>query len=721
MAEAKRGRRWRRAGLMFLGLTLAGLAWSRVRVWARPAVPGPTAAQKAQAGRVKILRDRWGVPHIFGEKDADTAFGLAYSHAEDDWPTIEKVLAATRGQLARYEFSERAMQNDFYAAFFRVSERAAEQYPKLSDELRAVFEGYAAGLNYWAALHPEEVDSRFYPYRGVDFAAGFLHKIPFLFKTADTLGAVVAAEKLAVGDVVQERVLSPAERKGSNSQAIAPSRSADGVCRININSHQPWTGPVAWHEIHLVSGEGWNMTGGTFPGSPMVFHGHNEFLGWAHTVNAPDLVDVYKLTRDPKDAGAYVLDGASRPLERRRARIAIDTGLFTYEHAVDFYDVEQGPALETEAGLFAIRVAGADRMMLAAEQWFRMNKARSREEFEAAMAIHALPMFNVVYADRSNIAYVYNAVMPLRAEGADGFRVLDGSRGELIWKKYLPYAALPRVVNPPSGFVQNCNSAPWGTTVGAGNPRREDFAESFGIESRMTNRSIRSRELFGGDESISREEFFRYKWDRKYSPASPIYAELIEPLLSGFEPADEDERAALELLRSWDGETGEDSAGATLAILSYRPMIYGVILKRTNDLPPPAEVFRGAIAFLKERYGKVEVPLGTVQRLRVGSVDIGVGGGPDVMNAVHAELVEDKLVGSAGDSYVLIAEFTEEGARSWAVHQYGNVNRPGSKHYDDQAAMFARRELRESLRSEAAIRAALEEEYHPGEEAALGP
>jgi len=284
---ARAARRWWLRGLA-AGLILL-VAWRIVRPLLRPAPPPPDGATLAHVANVRILRDVGGVAHVFGKSDADAAFGLAYAHAEDDWPTIQAVLAAARGRLSLLSFSKQARANDYLVALVHIAEQVDAQYPALSPELRAVLDAYARGLNYYAFRHAGEPDGRLLPFTGRDIAAGFAHKLPILVGFTDVVSAVLRDPPANVGDEV--RLSSAAGEPGatgSNAHAVHRSRSADDVTRLNVNSHQPWEGPVAWYEVHVHSQEGWNMTGGTFPGAPFVLHGHNDHLGWAHTVNSPD-------------------------------------------------------------------------------------------------------------------------------------------------------------------------------------------------------------------------------------------------------------------------------------------------------------------------------------------------------------------------------------------------------------------------------------------------
>ena len=689
--------------------------------------PAPTTAATRYAGEVVIRRDTWGVPHIFGKTDNAAAFGLAYAHAQDDFPMIQGSLVAATGQLARLKLAKIAVVNDYLVRLLGIPEKTDRQYRALPEDFRAFLNAYAEGLNYYAFLHPEEADGRFFPVTGKNVMAGFVHKLPLLMGVGKILQDLYSrsAEDLAVGTAVQKRydwnAALPAgldgNLAGSNAHAVGPPRSADGKVRLNINSHQPWEGPVTWYEAHVVSGEGWNMIGGTFPGAPVILHGHNRHLGWAHTVNRPDFIDVYKLEMDPGGALRYRFDDQWLPLTVRDAAITIDLGLFDWTVHRDVYASVHGPVVKLKTGYYAIRYAGADRHGAAVLQWYRMNKAASLAEWKTAMAMQALPMMNTVYADRENIYYVYNALLPVREEGIDWLEILPGNTSRTVWNAYLPFDALPQVLNPASGLVFNTNSTPFTATVGDGNPRPTDFSPTLSIETNLNNRAIRSIELFGADDSITREEFFRYKFDRHYSNASPMFRNVLRPLFDSYRAADQDAARALALLKAWDGEMDEASAAATLARLTYEPIHRVKIFEPVGTpVPAPAETFDAALRFLKRHYGRVDVPLGTVQRLRRGDTDLPIGGGTDTLNAVHTKRVGGKLVGTQGDSYILIAEFSDAGVQSWAIHQYGNVNRKNSPHYNDQAPLFVRRQMRPSLLSLEDINAHLEKAYHPGEE-----
>jgi penicillin amidase/acyl-homoserine-lactone acylase len=691
--------------ILLPSLVLVPLAGLALLLWPQERLDTTALLPKTQH-QVRILRDSWGVPHVFGHTDADVAYGLAYAHAEDDFATIQGALLATRGRLASV-YGRQAAPNDYMVGLLRVRDFVEARYATdLSPETRALCEAYAEGINRYAALHPDKALVPLYPARGRDVAAGFLHKMPLFF----------GLDRVLKGILEPEAPPAPSVPTGSNTFVVGPSRSADGATRLLVNSHQPWEGPVAWYEAHLHSDAGWDMVGGVFPGAPIVLHGHNRDLGWAHTVNRPDLIDVYALTLNPADPNEYRYDGEWRKLETRD--VAIDVKLVGPLHWTAHREVlwsVYGPTVRGPKGTFAIRYSGLGDLR-PVEQWYRMNRARSFEEWRDAMRLEAVPMFNTAYADKAgNIFYVYNARLPVRAPGYDWRGVVPGDTSRTLWTDFVPFEALPQVKNPPSGFIQNCNSSPFRTTLGPGNPEPAADSERLGIETTMTNRSLRALELLGGDSSITRREFLDYKFDVTYSRDSAVAAELAR-LLAAPPPADPKLREALEWLRGWDLSADGENPRAALALLTLRPSDDNAA--GATPLPALLERLGAAARSLESHFGRIDVQWQYVVRLRRGHVDLGLSGGPDLLHAVYGHPGSDgRIVGMVGDSYVLVAEWDREGrVSSRSIHQYGSATLDvASPHYADQAALFAGLELKPVWLDEADVRAHLEREYRPGE------
>jgi penicillin amidase/acyl-homoserine-lactone acylase len=711
----------RLAAAFFLALfaALAGTAlWA---LWPERVAFDP-APLLAAAGRydARIQRDRFGVPHIRGKTDADVAYGLAFAHSEDDFDTIQRVLLASRGRLASVEGLD-AAPADFLFHWLGVPEALARYEEDVSPAARAVAQAYADGLNHYAALHPGQVLPGVVPASGRDVVAGFTFRTPFFYGLDRTVRPLFDEEH-APGEAPAAREtawapLGPFTGTGSNAVAVGPARSADGATRLLVNSHQPYTGPVAWYEVRLRSEAGWDVAGGVFPGSPVVLHGANRTLGWASTVNTPDLADVYRLEIDPGDPDRYRLDGAWQRLEKREVELTVKLfGRLRWTVTRELLRSAHGPVIRQPHGTYALRFAGQGELRQL-DQYLRMNRAASFAEWREAMRMQAIPSVNFVYADRAgNIAYFYNARFPKRVPGLDWQGVLPGDRSELIWRETLGFDAVPQVVNPPAGFVANANHTPFRSTLPADAPDPARFPPELGIEPRLTNRGLRALELFGGDASITREEFRAYKYDKQYAAGSEARRIVGEVLAARFDE-DPDLIAGQKLLREWRGGAEADDPAAALAILTATP----VVLAQMRGLEPPSVLgsYRAAVRTLRRHHGGLAVPWGEVNRFRRGPLDLPADGGPDVLRALESfELGRDgTYTVNSGDSLVMFVEWDRAGRQTVeTIHQFGSATLDaGSPHYADQVEPFLAEETKVVPMDEASLRAQLEREYRPGE------
>lgn len=690
------------------------------------APPADRSAFIPKAGQydVRILRDTWGIPHVFGKRDVDAAYGLAYAHCEDDWTNIQEQMLLVRGELASVMGRETA-KFDYLLHWFRVREFVDAKFEQdFSPELRAILSAYADGINHFAALHPEKMPHLKLPITAKDIAAGATLKAPFFYRLDNYLKELFEDDRaIPIDHKGQIGMTLPAENPftrglamGSNAWAAGPSRSADGATRLAINSHQPWNGPVTWYEAHVHSEEGWNMIGGTFPAAPLIFKGHDENKGWCHTINQPDLADIYQLTMNPENPNQYLFDGEWRELERSTARIKVRLwGRISWTFNRELLWSVHGPAVRRPDGVFAIRFSGYGEVRQL-EQWYRMNKARNLDEFMAAMRIGGLSSLNALYADREgNIYYVYNGQFPVRAEGYDWRGTLPGDTSETLWTAYHEYEHLPQVLNPASGFIQNCNNSPYHTTDGEGNPRPEDFSETMGIQTAMTNRGWRALETYGADPSITREEFYAYKYDKEYSERSKP-AQFQAAVRAASIPDEPLLREAAALVSGWDRRTDKENPAAALSVLAAGAYVEGSQWRENGD--DVIGRLRAAAALLMEKHGKLDVPWQEVMRLRRGDMDIGLGGGMDCLRALDPSLQDDgRFKAVNGDCYFLMVEWTADGRMiSEGIHQFGAATVDAeSPHYADQAPLFAAEQTRPTLFYEDDIRANLKREYQPGE------
>ncbi len=680
------------------------------------------AIDAAAAYDARVIRDRFGVPHIYGKRDADVAFGLAYAHAEDDWATIEEVVFFSRGALAERKGKDAAIP-DYLIGALRISRDVKENYENdLAPQTRAIAEAYAAGLNLWCAQERDNCSPGAAPVTGYDVIAGFTSRTPFFYGLDAQLKAIFEGDvkTTKAAETAREAFLRIDEKNelGSNAMAVAPVRSSDGHTRLMVNSHQPYEGPVAWYEARLKSEEGWDIIGGLFPGAPVVLLGAGPNLGWAHTVNRPDLVDVYELTvDDPKKPTKYKFDGEWRDFDADKVKFRVKLfGPFSLPVTRPSLYSVHGPVFVTDNGVFAVSYAGAGNIK-SIEQWYAMNKAQNFDEWRAAMAIGAMPSFNAVYADREgNVGYFYNAAIPVRDAGYDWSGVVPGDTSQTLWRGQRPFSVVPSVVNPVSGYVVNANNTPFMASGAGDNPDPADYPPYFGIDTRTTNRGIRLQELYGADPEITEEEFIRYKMDFTYAQSSRVM-ELVRALLA--EETDEPLLVeAMATLRTWDGAVDHDNRAAALAILTAQKARGYLIDDDHPQEPDYLEALRHVAGALNAKFGRVDPSWGEVLRFRRGDYDLAIDGGPDTLRAVYPSGNENDIPFKAagGDTYILYADWAPDGVGEiQTIHQFGAATLDQtSPHYADQVEMFVHEQWKKPPMTLEAVLAEASADYRPG-------
>jgi acyl-homoserine-lactone acylase len=682
-----------RIGWGLLVLVLAGfIALAAWEPFAAQRSPAPPAASYS----AEIIRDEWGVPHIHGKRDVDVAFGIAWAHSEDDFATLQEVLAMTRGRYGAM-VGQAGAGVDFAYHLLDARGTAEREYSKLPADVRALVEAYASGLNRYAEEHPREVRlDRLFPVNGVDIAAGFALRQPFFFQLDRVIEPLVAGEELPPE---QGPSLNPlgraAEEAGSNAFAIAPAKSGDDTTRLVSNTHQPWRGPAAWYELVVESGEAWHFAGATFPGAPFPLLGHNETLGWTNTVNRPDITDAYRLTLD--ESGAYYrLDGEWKPLERKDFTLPVKFGPVVLPIRRTVWRSAHGPVIRNEHGAFAIRYGGMGKVDQLT-QYFRLNKAKDYAEWRAALAMQAVPSTNFVYADAAgNIAYHYNAAIPERQSGYNWRSILPGTRADLIWNRMVPFEAIPHYFNPASGWLYNANNTPFSAAGPGSDLKPEDFAPEMGIELGMTNRAWRAEKLLAETPVLSREALERIKYDTGWERRG-----YVALMLDAVAALDLDGEARLQeaqrLLASWDLTSDGRGKADALANLVLKEATRSNFNSWTY--PDAKAQLEFASALLIDHFGRLDPPLSALQRLRQGGADLPYDGGSDTLRAATNWTVEPdgRISLVHGDSYILFVEWPRGGTvRSQSVVPFGSaVTRPDSPHHTDQSRLFVQKKLKQ--------------------------
>jgi penicillin amidase/acyl-homoserine-lactone acylase len=642
---------------------------------------------------VTIYRDTWGVPHIYGQSDEDAAYGLAYAHAEDDFTTILDILLASRGITASIKGKDSA-PIDYLVGLLKIWESVEDKYLTLSPKIRTICTAYADGINKYIEKFPTRDSKQIYPVSGKDIIAGFALRTPLMYKLDWYITELMKDKKpdfsLYTDNLTQHSM------HGSNVFAVSPHRSEDSFTRIAVNSHQPWVGPVTWYEAHIHSDEGWNITGGLFPGSPVVLKGYNENLAWSHTVNRPDLVDIYELTINPDNENQYLLDNNWADFEISNIPIKVKLfGPIKWTFNKNIYHSMHGPVLKTNHGVYAVRYSGHG-LIGQVDQWYKMNKSKNLNEFKDAMKMMQIPMFNTVYADKSgNLFYLYNGLLPKRIDGYNWSGIVEGNKSELIWNDYYSYEELPQSTNPESGYLQNCNSTPYLATVGVGNPIKK-LPSITGIEEFQSNRAYRANELYGQDLSISKEEFYTYKYDTYYSDKS-VMSYARNRFINEFKSNDPILLDAINVLRNWDLGNQKDNTGAAIAQLTFKITYdrddfkydYNILKNRFID----------SVDFLLKEFGKVDIHLGQLQILKRGELELPLDGGPDVLRAIYSKLENNRKIGTGGDCYFQMVEWDKNGnVSAESIHQFGSATLDeNSPHYNDQAVLFSNMKMKPSF------------------------
>lgn len=634
---------------------------------------------------IEIVRDAYGVPHIYAKTDAEVAYGLAWAHAEDDFETIQLGFLAGDAKLSK-AIGLKGAPADFLQQFIQAEKIAREQVHTLSDEFMQVVKGYAEGLNAYAALHKEEVIlDELFPISPIQMIAYSQLQL-FVSNAADRLVSQILKKKVP-GELPVE-----AQSNGSNLIALSSKKTGEKASYLTINTHQPLEGPTSWYEAHLVSEEGTNIIGALFPGAPCVLTGANEYLGWTHTVNFQDKADIFKLEVTDKKTLTYKVDDDLLTLEKHKAKVYIKFLGLRIGINRPFYASIYGPTLKNSKGFYAVRTPSTTTVR-ALEQWWRMNKAQSFTEFYKVLKMNALPGYNIGYADKNDtIFYISNGKMPIRAEGYNWKGLVPGNSYETLWNSYYDTEDLPQVIQPKSGYVYNANHSPFKSSAPADNPDASDYPESMGYERYDNNRSTRLYDLLEANKTIDFQKLKEIKYDHTLpDPLNYNYVNINA--LFDMDPADyPGVGGLLRKIQSWDRVAAADSKGAAAyAILYYQLGRYWSKLgeDKTFDMATLHKGLKRTSRYMNRHFKSQDIVLGDFQKLVRGDKNIPIWGLPDVVTAMHGAPFKDgRYRITNGESYIALIQFREDKTHYQSVISYGNSNRKSSLHYDDQMKLY---------------------------------
>lgn len=660
----------------------------------------------AELKPTEILWDTYGIPHIYGKNQAELFHAFGWAQMQSHGNLILRLYGQARGRAAEY-WGEEYLDSDQWVRTMGVQKRAQEWYEAQNPGFREYLDAFAAGVNAYAKEHGELIDDEVevvLPINSVDLLAHLQRVLHFTFVVDQQQIASLSEQKDSTHAV-------PMSAFGSNAWAIAPSRSASGKAMLLANPHLPWSDRFLWYEVQLTA-PGVNAYGVTLVGIPSLTIAFNDHLGWAHTVNAHDGWDAYELTLAD---GGYRFDGQVRAFETQAQTLKVKQkdGSWRQEPLIVKRSVHGPVVANKENKAIALRVVGLESPRVL-EQWWDMARAKDLTEFETALKSLQLPMFTVIYADQEgHILHLFNAQVPVRKQGDFEYwqNLIPGDTSATLWTKYHPYQDLPRLLDPPSGWLQNANDPPWTTTI-PNTLNLDDYPAYMTARGPMWFRAQRSARMLAEDKQISFEEMVQYKHSTRMELADRLLDDLMVAVQQhGGTLA----RQAAAVLKAWDRKADANSRGAVLfafwlqdqdiSDLFAVPWDKNKPLSTPNRLIEPAKAvaeLEAAAAKVKNTYGRLDVPWGEVFRLRYGDVDLPANGGPGylgIFRVIDFVPEEDQRFRPAqGDTYVAAIEFSNP-IRAKVLNSYGNATQPNSPHAGDQLQLFNRQELRPVWRS----------------------
>ena len=698
-------------------------------------------AWEAQAQNVTIIRDDWGVPHIYGETDADAVFGMIYAQAEDDFNRIEVNFLNSQGRLAEAE-GEDEIWRDLRMKLFIDPADMQTQYEASPQWLKDLMDAWASGLNYYLYTHPEvepRVLTRFEPWMALTFSEGSiggdiervnLGRLEAFYGQPSNVQAALDRElsstTLAMVPAGLNEPDMNEEPTGSNGIAIAPANTSTGNALLLINPH---TSFFFREELHMVSEQGLDAYGAVTWGQFFVYQGFNENAGWMHTSSGVDNIDEFLETVVERDGTLYYRYGdEERPVTVRQVVVPYKTDTGMAEREFTVYRTHHGPIVREVDGAW-VSVALMEEPMNALIQSYMRTKAQSYDEYIEVMRTHTNSSNNTVFADsEGNIAYLHSNFIPVRDTRFNYLQPVDGSDPATDWQGVHSIEETPNAVNPSVGWLQNTNNWPF-SAAGPDSPRREEFPV-YVQRSGENARGLHAMRVLEGKTDFTLESLI----DAAFDTYLTGFEELIPALVRAYDQADASNPLKAELadqvsiLRDWDLRWSVESIATSLAIF------FGEETRRldTTEREVPQQQLQAlsvASAKLEADFGSWRTPWGDINRFQRLTGDIVQpfdDAGPSTpvgfpsgrwgslaSFGARAYPQTKKWYGTSGNSFVAVVEFGDQ-VRAHAVTAGGLDSDPSSPHFNDQAELYAAGDLREVYYYRADVEGHMEREYHPG-------
>ena len=700
------------------------------------------ARWKQEAQRVTIIRDNWGIPHVYGKTDADAVFGMIYAQSEDDFNRVETNFINAMGRLAEAE-GESAIYQDLRMKMFIDPDTLRALYKASPAWLKTLMNAWADGLNYYLYTHPQvkpRVLTRFEPWMALSFSEGSIGG-DIEDVSLQQLAAFYGKE---VGDDEPKNVSdgdgSPPEPGGSNGMAVAPSNTLDHHALLLINPH---TSFFFRAELQMVSDEGLDAYGAVTWGQFFVYQGFNTRTGWMHTSSNADDKDEYLETVSQKNGRYFYLYGGKEyPMVTSRITVPYKTATGMAKKVFTVYRTRHGPIVR-KIGDKWVSIDMMNEPMKALIQSYTRTKALSYKDFLETMQLHTNSTNNTIFADADgDIAYFHANFIPRRNPKFDWTKPVDGSDTATDWHGLLSVDQTPHLLNPASGWLYNSNNWPW-SAAGPSSPKRADYppyVETGGESFRGLHaiRVLENRKDFAIDTLIK----------AAYDPYLTGFAELLPPLVKAYDnlPASDSLKAKLapqmDALRSWDYRWSTTSVPTSLAVywgMTLGEMARGEARKagaRVDDYMVNGVSDRERLAALAvatdsltSQFGTWRTPWGEINRYQRNNGDIvqhfddskpsiPVGftysrWGSLASFAARPYPGTKKWYGTAGNSFVAVVEFGDS-VRAKAITAGGESGDPASPHFGDQAERYATGALRPVYFYRSQLEGHTEKTYHPG-------
>ncbi len=713
---------------------------------AAPTVSPEVAAWQARADGVTIVRDDWGVPHIYAKTDADVVFGLMYAQAEDDFNRVETNFINSQGRLAEAE-GEGEIYRDLRMKLFINPVQLQADYAKAEPWLKALMDGWADGLNFYLATHPEvkpRVIAKFEPWMALSFSEGSIGgdiESVNIGQLEAFYGASVPPASTARFDAI-DFLAPPAEPTGSNGFAIAGANTASGKAQLLINPH---TSFFFREEAQMVSEEGLNVYGALTWGQFFIYQGFNDKAGWMHTSSSVDNIDHYLETVTKKADGTYTyrVGTEERPLIASKITVPYKTATGMANKDFMVYRTHRGPIVRSIDGKW-VSVRMMNEPLKALNQSYSRTKARNLDEYKKVMALHTNSSNNTLYADADgNIAYFHSNFIPKRDQKFDWTKPVDGTNPATEWNGLHSFDESPNSINPSNGWVYNTNNYPY-SAAGANSPRQKDYPAYMDSGSENP-RGVHAIRVLDGKKGFTIDSHIAAAYD-SYMPEFEIQIPLLLKAHAQA-PASNPLKARLAdqiaILTDWDYRWSVASVPTALAIFYGEDLWQRVspaarkanistydYMKAKATPQERLESLAAAVDKLQADFGKWQTPWGDINRFQRNDGNIVQKFDDDqpstpVMFAsarwgslasfgARAYPGTKKWYGTSGNSFVAVIEFGEQ-VKAKAVTAGGVNSVPGSKHFNDQADRYATGNLRDVYFYKSQLEGHTERTYKPGE------